>query len=582
VYKRLIIFCLSSFHIISFSVVVFGENTISFQNELGKHIFPSADSYIYAYSYRNWNKRNRGAYNILKAKNVVGAGTSSEPAAAGGRGDWWMFMHDPQHTGRSSYRVADKPKLKWKFNMHIISFFYGGAVIGVDGTIYCGSYHNFYALNPDGSLRWKYNFKDPVSVYCTPAIGVDGTIYFGTTRTAGTWRYHGAFYALTPDGKLKWKHNLKSRVLSSPAIGPDGTIYVAEDTGAILYAFDPDGTLKGKYAGGGYLSLYSPAIGKDGTVYFPTFRKLPRGLAALDKDCRLKWEYTKYHVYNVAIGLVNIGGSVVERIYFGSEKYLCAMNTAGQLMWKCAISSGSGTNPAVGPNGVIYLKGTNEFYAIHPDGRLLWKYPGIFKGGSSLAIDANGTIIFRNSEGTGTKQSGAVYALNPDGSLKWRYPIGRGVGSGPTITADGTILIGCNDGYLYAIGGDRAKSTGGSQASVIPTLKPGKKETPQKPSSIQEAYDKYIAVYKHLIKMVVDTRIIGPPEMKKISDAYHENLDKYNRTKDRRAYQSYIAAYNKLTSAALKIRFTGPENLKRAQQDYFNAKAEYDRLIKQK
>ena len=559
--------------------------------------------------------------------------TISQPSAAWGNSNWWMFMHDPQHTGRSPYQVADKPVLKWKFNMRREGAFYGSASIGVDGTIYCGNYHYFYALNPDGSLKWKYNFEDSVSVHCTPAIGGDGTIYFGTTRTAGTWRYHGAFYALTPDGNLKWKHNLKSRVLSSPAIGPDGTIYVAEDTGAILYAFDPDGTVKGKYAGGGYLSSFSPAIGKNGTVYFPTFKKLPRGLAALNQNCELQWEYTKYHVYNVAIGSVYDGGRMVEAIYFGSEKYLCALNTAGQLKWKCAIPSGSGANPAVGWNGVIYLKGTNELYAIHPKGCLLWKYPKLFKGNSSPAIDADGTIIIGNTEGIGVKQSGAVYALNPDGSLKWRYPMGAEVSSSPTITADGTILIGCSDGYLYAIGGDKTQSTGGSQGSAAPplTLEQWKKQfyedymkaynhfttlisqgkkgtveandafkeynakkakyeklaqcvadtTKEKPSSLVEAYQKYIAAYKKLTGLVVKTSITGPPEMKKLSERYREARDEYNKTKDKRAYQESIAIYNQLTSQSIKIEFTGPDNLRRTQQDYFNAKTEYDRLVKE-
>jgi hypothetical protein len=211
--------------------------------------------------------------------------------------------------------------------------------------------------------------------------------------------------------------------------------------------------------------------------------------------------------------------------------------------------------------------------------------------------------------------------------------MGAEVSSSPTITADGTILIGCCDGYLYAIGGDRTQSTGGNQGSVAPILSleerkkqayqdhlkaynhftslisQGKKgtveadlafkeytakkaqyeklikevagPTEEKPSSMQEAYEKYIAAYNHLTKLVVETPITGPPEMKKLSETYREARDEYNRTQDKRAYQESIAIYNRLTSQSIKIKFTGPENLRNAQQDFFNAKAKYERLHKE-
>jgi len=97
--------------------------------------------------------------------------------------------------------------------------------------------------------------------------------------------------------------------------------------------------------------------------------------------------------------------------------------------------------------------------------------------------------------------------------------------------------------------------------------------------SKKEAYAKYMAAYRNFTRMVRETPILGPPEMKKISDSYHQNLAEYNRSKDRRAYQSYIAALNHLNSMALKVYFTGPPALKKAQKDYQRARAEYSNLI---
>ena len=94
--------------------------------------------------------------------------------------------------------------------------------------------------------------------------------------------------------------------------------------------------------------------------------------------------------------------------------------------------------------------------------------------------------------------------------------------------------------------------------------------------SMKEAYNRYIAAYNKLSKMVTKTPILGPPELKDISDRYHRNWSEYNRSKDHKAYQAYIAAYNRLTSMAIKVDITCPPALKKAQDDFYRAKAEYD------
>ena len=80
----------------------------------------------------------------------------SLPALAAGRGDWWMFQHDPQHTGRSSFNGPSVPLGKWKYTLS--GLIDASPAIAADGTIYIGSWdNNVYALNPaDGSLKWKF------------------------------------------------------------------------------------------------------------------------------------------------------------------------------------------------------------------------------------------------------------------------------------------------------------------------------------------------------------------------------------------------------------------------------------------
>jgi len=77
----------------------------------------------------------------------------------------------------------------------------------------------------DGDLKWhtgqvgKANIGD--GIVTSPAIGSDGTIY------VGTYSNNGQLYAVNPNGTLKWKTDfIGESIYASPAIGSDGTIYV--------------------------------------------------------------------------------------------------------------------------------------------------------------------------------------------------------------------------------------------------------------------------------------------------------------------------------------------------------------------
>ena len=90
----------------------------------------------------------------------------------------------------------------------------------------------------------------------SPAVGPDGTIYVG---------HCDGLYALNPaNGKYKWGVGM-SEVVGSPSVGKDGTVYVGSMDGK-LRAIALDGTEKWAVKTKGQLNS-SPAIGQDGTVY---------------------------------------------------------------------------------------------------------------------------------------------------------------------------------------------------------------------------------------------------------------------------------------------------------------------------
>jgi len=148
---------------------------------------------------------------------------------------------------------------------------YSSPAIGADGTIYIGSLDgNVYALkSQDGTVKWSYQTGG--AIYSSPAIGSDGVVYIGSLD--------GYVYALHgQDGSLKWKFETGAEVYSSPAISADDTVYIGSLDGMIYALRCQDAVLKWSFQTGsqgdsgtvrapvtGIIS--SPAIGVDGTVY---------------------------------------------------------------------------------------------------------------------------------------------------------------------------------------------------------------------------------------------------------------------------------------------------------------------------
>ena len=110
-------------------------------------------------------------------------------------------------------------------------------------------------LDQPGAILWE--FVAGGSIASSPAIGPDGTVYFGSSD--------GYLHALHPDGTPKWSHLVGAPVRSSPAIGIDGTIYVGADDG-MLHAFSPEGTNLWQFPTDDVI-FSSPAIGVDRTIY---------------------------------------------------------------------------------------------------------------------------------------------------------------------------------------------------------------------------------------------------------------------------------------------------------------------------
>ncbi|MEO0073205.1 MAG: PQQ-binding-like beta-propeller repeat protein, partial [candidate division WOR-3 bacterium] len=130
----------------------------------------------------------------------------------------------------------------------------GVPAIGRDGTIIvAGEGGQVYALEPSGARRWRTDLGS--RILSTPALGENGTVYIGTASS---------LCALSSDGRVKWRFPAAGPVDAGVALGRDGRMYVACRT-SFFYALDTAGNLLWKQDVGGTLS--SAAIGADGTVY---------------------------------------------------------------------------------------------------------------------------------------------------------------------------------------------------------------------------------------------------------------------------------------------------------------------------
>ncbi len=313
-------------------------------------------------------------------------------------------------------------------------------------------------------LQWKYPTNDGVA--SSPAIGPDGTVYVGSG-----WFYlsqtDSSLYALNPDGTLKWKFKVGGGIFSSPAVDLNGDIYFGSFD-QHFYAIEDSVTYakeKWNYNIGHWI-MNSPLISNDGTAYFGA---LNFKFAAVDAYGNPKWEdQVGWCVFSSPIldddGHI-IVGSKDHTLYAYND-----LDTGFTHEWTYSIGTFYDghlidCSPAIGPDGTIYFGADQygaaghsydpihidtSFYALNPDGSFKWLYVVGDGVESSPGIGPDGTIYFGSYDS-------CFYALRDDGShptLKWKYKTNGVVDASPAIGGDGTIYIGSRDSTLYAFNPD--------------------------------------------------------------------------------------------------------------------------------
>jgi len=360
--------------------------------------------------------------------------------------DWLQFRQGPSRTGRSTYPGAPTNTKAWEC---VAGTFVGfsSPVLASGGMIYIGSgdapgENRLTAIRPDGTVQWTYdtNYSNARS---SPAIGPDGTIYIGDMGH----RLH----ALSPAGDGSILYRADAPIGSSPLVLADGSILFG--AGAELYSITSEGVENWRYATDGVINS-SPAASSSGTIYIGSD---DQHLHAVSPTGGMLWKFDTGYEVRSTPAVAPDGTVYVAHI----DHVLLAISSEGELEWEYELApwwvlpdvASHYPSPAIGADGTVYIGTpyqsadvrTGVLNAIWPDGTERWTtyLPGDIY--SSPAIGAGGTVYVGSGEG-------GVYAYEADGTLRWHYFSSTGFLSSPAISADGFVYIGCADGRLYAFG----------------------------------------------------------------------------------------------------------------------------------
>jgi outer membrane protein assembly factor BamB len=245
-------------------------------------------------------------------------------------------------------------------------------------------------------------------------------------------------------GQILWTNNLGGLITSSPALEPDGAVYVAANSS--LYAITNSGSVASNKWSVPASLAGSPAIGPDGTVYFGEGRSSVNiKLRALNStDGSERWRFLITSQAQLSFRSTPAIGSD-NTIYFVAGGRLYSVQS-GVEKWETLIddqSLGTSLSPVIGPDGTIYVGASfsGTLFAFAPDGSNKWSVGLSSNGAESPAISRNGTIYYA---------AGALYAFNRDGAQVWASGFNTGLASPISIASDGSIYVAQLGRHLYA------------------------------------------------------------------------------------------------------------------------------------
>jgi len=283
-----------------------------------------------------------------------------------------------------------------------------------------------------GGVAAVYDFQTGGPIDSSPAVGPDGVVYVTGTD--------GHLYGFK-DGKKTCDVSTGGAIHVPPGFGRDGTVYVGNDIAEVTAVKDGQklwGCQVGREVGAAPVEGKDGVVlvgCKDGTIYFVEDGVMTGG----------------YHVEDwMKAPVVTADGTIITKRHSGlvmafKQKHgLFGSKIVDQ--WEMKTSDGissSNSGTVIDSRGIVYTGGADgNLYAIDR-GKPVWAFPTKARINSTPCLGPDGTVFVGND--------GGKLSAVKDGREAWSYKTGGAIQGAPSRGSDGTIFVGSDDGHVYAL-----------------------------------------------------------------------------------------------------------------------------------
>ncbi|KAB2962347.1 PQQ-binding-like beta-propeller repeat protein [Zoogloea sp.] len=273
-------------------------------------------------------------------------------------------------------------------------------------------------------------------------------------------------------GEVEWTLNVpgvnKVQSITSPVIAPDSTIYFVSSyetlpdfptPNALLYAVEPDGTIKWKRRiakdssdYGWFYSLTTPTVLVSGDIIVasPQFH-----IFSFSPEGNLNWYFESPAK---AIDSRTIVASKSGDLFFvNQDGVLYCLNPNGSLKWTQYVDFGfsQSHSPSISPDGAtLYLTGapgSKSLYAFTIDGIQKWFFDNPKYLLYHPLIDNEGNIYVPTHSPKKDTVNSFIYSLNGNGEIRWKYKISSQFPSNLVMDSYGNIYFIDDNGTSFWI-----------------------------------------------------------------------------------------------------------------------------------
>jgi outer membrane protein assembly factor BamB len=351
---------------------------------------------------------------------------------------WPQFGGDALHSGATRVVGPQRGHVRWRRRLEgpVVP----GPAVASGDVVYAASNGGvLHAIDlSTGRDRWRFDGHGAYGsdLSTAPTVLRDGLVLWPGPRDT--------LYALGPDGRLRWRLRLAAMPLS-PAVAGRHDVVVSDQSGWVRALELRDGAPRVRWrVRAGTLSYASPAVAPDGTVYVTA----DRDLVAI-RNGHVAWRYAAGALSEVSPAVAGDG-----TVIFGSnDEHEYGVDSSGRLRWRYRIGALTYSSPVATPGGLIYFGDHHGVVsALDLEGRLVARVAGLQPTARlrSVGVWTAPLVDGRHDVYFGTRP-GHVYGFAPTGRRLFDLDTGATVDSYPALARDGTLLIGSESGWLYAV-----------------------------------------------------------------------------------------------------------------------------------